>query len=368
MDKKKGATTKKIDSDFELLKVWQNNPDLKYYLSDKHWNHRVNLILYDYLTSRYEGNEVCVYINLALGNGEETFGYDYNQIYGVMFNEAYRFCSFVLTNPVPETEITFLETKAEALCPVKLAKSLIAYNTLVMTGLLLCFANDQNDTVDRFLNRLSGYNHTHYFGDEFHHFEKYIKIGLIIVAGIMAHGQLQPPGKLSSGYDYKGQDDYLRKKMVRYKYISEELEKNMQEINYNVGEEHGEHYRGKNVGIFHENLDPDKIASAIIAINRKGIPKRNFCLILHSVFCSLNGCLTVTTKAKFLDWIKFNCKIYFDSTDLKGVKLRENEELKIEEYKAIFADKQMDGRWIFNKKYYRTDPQGNPLQGIEKRK
>ena len=107
MDKKKG-TTKKIDSDFEHLKVWQDNPNLKYYLSEKHWNCHVNKLLYAYLTSRYNGDEVGVYINLELGNGENAFKIDYNQIYGVMFNEAYSFCSYVLTNPVPEADITFL--------------------------------------------------------------------------------------------------------------------------------------------------------------------------------------------------------------------------------------------------------------------
>lgn len=369
MDKKKGATTKN-DSDFEHLKVWKNNSDLDYYMSEEHWNFHVNQLLYAYLTSYYEGNEVCVYINLALGNGEETFSYDYNEIYGVMFNEAYSFCSYILTTPVPEIKIAFLENKAETLCPDSTisAKSIVAYHILVMTGLALCLANDQNDTIDRFLNRLAGYNHTCYFGGVFHHFENYIERGLEIVAGIMTHGQLLPLGKLRSGYDYKGKDDYLRKKIVRYKYIADKLEINSQEITNNVAQQHGEHYRGKNVCIFHENLDTNKIASAIIAINRNGIPVRNFCLILHSVFTSLNGSLTVTTKSKFIDWIKFNCKIYFDSTDLKGVKLKDKEELKIEEYKAIFADKQMDGRWIFNKKFYKIDLQGNPLQGIEKRK
>lgn len=91
MDKKKGATTKKIDSDLDCLKVWQDNPDLKYYLSEKHLNYHVNQLLYAYLTSRYEGNEVGVYINLVLGNGEDTFKIDYSQIYGVMFNSSNRF-------------------------------------------------------------------------------------------------------------------------------------------------------------------------------------------------------------------------------------------------------------------------------------
>lgn len=237
MDKKKRATTRKNDSDFEQLKVWQDNPDLLYYLSDNHWNHHVNHLLYAYLTSRYKGNEVGVYINLALCNGEDAFKIDYSQIYGIMFNEAYCFCSYVLTNPVPEMEIAYLEGKAESLCSIKLAQPIIAYNILVMTGLILCFANDKNYAVCRFLNRLSGYNHTHYFGDEFHHFEDYCKIGLICVAGIMADGQLQPPGKLRPGYNYKSRDEYLRKTIIKYKCIAEEMEKNRKDANTRKQEE-----------------------------------------------------------------------------------------------------------------------------------
>jgi hypothetical protein len=64
--------------------------------------------------------------------------------------------------------------------------------------------------------------------------------------------------------------------------------------------------------------------------------------------------------------VKYNCKIYFESNDLKKISLSDAEEKKIEEYKAIFAVKQPNGKWIFNKKFYRTDSQGNSLQSIEK--
>jgi len=211
------------------LKVWKDNPKLDDYLSEKHWNHQVNELLYAYLKSRYSGNEVGVYINMGLLSYQE--GQDYNQIYGVMFNEAYCFCSYVLTTPVPYTKIAFLERKAKTLCSIESAAPLISYNILVMTGLILCFANDHNDDVGRFLNYLSIHNSTHCFGDKFHHFEDYCKIGLICVAGIMADGQLQPPGKLRPGYDYKSRDEYLRKTIIEYKCIAEEMEKNRKETN-----------------------------------------------------------------------------------------------------------------------------------------
>ena len=376
MDDNLGTTKKRYDSDFDHLKVWQDNPDLYSYLSENHWNYQVNQVLFAYLKSRYEGNEVGVYINLGLLNGVLSFNIDYNQIYGVMFNEAYCFCSYVLTTPAPYTNIRFLESKAESLCPdnAKSAKPIVAYNILVMTGMILCFANDQNNDVGRFLSYLSTHNSSCYFGEEFQHFENYCKKGLIIVADIMAHGQLQPPGKLRPGYDYKTRDEYLRKEIVSYKIIAEDLEKNRSEANRKPGKEHGEHYRGRDVDIFHDNLDPQKIARAIIAIDKKiivngkekRISERHFCLILYMVFCSFNGCLTTTKKSDFIDWVKYNCKIYFESNDLKKITLSDAEEEKIEEYKAIFAVKQPNGMWIFNRKFYKTDSQGNPLQSIEK--
>lgn len=229
MDKEKEVLTRNTDSDYERLKVWKDNPKLDDYLSEKHWNHQVNELLYAYLKSRYSGNEVGVYINMGLLSYQE--GQDYNQIYGVMFNEAYCFCSYVLTTPVPYTKIAFLERKAKTLCSIESAAPLISYNILVMTGLILCFANDHNDDVGRFLNYLSIHNSTHCFGDKFHHFEDYCKIGLICVAGIMADGQLQPPGKLRPGYDYKSRDEYLRKTIIEYKCIAEEMEKSRKETN-----------------------------------------------------------------------------------------------------------------------------------------
>jgi hypothetical protein len=235
MDKEKEVLTRNTDSDYERLKVWKDNPKLDDYLSEKHWNHQVNELLYAYLKSRYSGNEVGVYINMGLLSYQE--GQDYNQIYGVMFNEAYCFCSYVLTTPVPYTKIAFLERKAKTLCSIESAAPLISYNILVMTGLILCFANDHNDDVGRFLNYLSIHNSTHCFGDKFHHFEDYCKIGLICVAGIMADGQLQPPGKLRPGYDYKSRDEYLRKTIIEYKCIAEEMEKNRKETNTRKQEE-----------------------------------------------------------------------------------------------------------------------------------
>ncbi len=336
-------------SDYEHLKAWQNKPDLDYYLSDEHWNYRVNLLIYDYLKNRYEGNEVGVFINLGL-NSSEAFKIDYEKgCYGVMFNEAYYFCSFVLTTPVPQTKITFLEGEAETLCHVELAKPIIAYHILVMTGFILCLSNVQNDAVGRFLKTLSSYNHTHYFGFEFQHFENYIKIGLNCVAAIMRDGLLQPPGKLQPEYDYMGRDRYLRNTIPWYRIYAEAIDKEL----------------GND--IFHENLDPDKIARAIIEIDRGDMAERHFVKVLHETFKSLKPCLVITSVPKFLEWMKANCGFKLKTPYLKDVKLNKDEKKKIEEYRAIFAVKQKDGSWRFNRRFYKKNKQGDYLQSIEKR-
>ena len=222
-------TKRNTESDFEHLKDWQDNPNLDDYLSDTHWNQHVNLLIYTYLKARYHGNEVGVYINMALLNEENAFNIDYHQIYGVMFNEAYSFCSYVLNDPVPQTKIAYLEKKAEELCHIQACAPIISYNILVMVSYILCFANDHNDAVGRFLQSLSFYNNSHVFGDEFHHFENYIKIGLRTVAAIIIDSRLQPPGKLRPGYDYKSKDDYLRKTLPLYREFAEEFEKNIRD-------------------------------------------------------------------------------------------------------------------------------------------
>jgi hypothetical protein len=120
-------------------------------------------------------------------------------------------------------------------------------------------------------------------------------------------------------------------------------------------QQHGEYYCGEDVKIFNKNLDPKKIADAIIRIDHKGISLRPFILMLYETFTSFPGILVDTEKTKFVSWIKHNCQLYHESRDLKKVQLTKAEKEKIEEYKAIFAVKQLNGTWIFNKKFNLPD-------------
>lgn len=129
--------------------------------------------------------------------------------------------------------------------------------------------------------------------------------------------------------------------------------------------QHGKYYYGEDVDIFNPNLNPQKIAREIIGINRKGISLRPFILILYETFSGLTGCLVDTEKTHFVSWIKHNCKLYHETTHLKGIELTADEQAKIEEYKAIFATHQPSGIWIFNRKFYLLDEHGKPKPCIE---
>lgn len=120
-------------------------------------------------------------------------------------------------------------------------------------------------------------------------------------------------------------------------------------------QQHSEYYFGEDVKIFNKNLDPKKIARAIINIDHKGIYLRHFILMLYETLTSFPGILVDTEKTKFVSWVKHNCQLYHESRDLKKVQLTKAEKEKIEEYKAIFAVKQLNGTWIFNKKFNLPD-------------
>ena len=90
--------------------------------------------------------------------------------------------------------------------------------------------------------------------------------------------------------------------------------------------QHGKHYYGEDIAIFHENLDPGKIANKILLLDRKKaggkkIAVRHFILILYNVFSNHPGCMTTMQKKKFVKWVKYNCKIYFEIDHLKNVEL-----------------------------------------------
>ncbi len=224
---------KTFESDFDHLKDYHKNTDLNFYLSDEHWNFHVNRLIHTYLKVRHNNIELGLFLEMALSYYVEQ-GRDYSSIYGVMFNKAYELCSIVLASPVPDTIAPKLLKQASEVCEDKNAATIISYHIMVMVNYILCFANDRNDKVGRFLHSLSLHDD---FGvkidNKIQHFETYIKVGLNTIAGVMIDSGLQPPGKLRPGYDYKTQDKYLRKTIPWYNEYAKKLEKRVEEADKN---------------------------------------------------------------------------------------------------------------------------------------
>lgn len=236
----KGNATNTNNSDFEYIKAWENNTNLDYYLSEEHWNFHVNQMLYKNLLVFHEGKEVGAFLDIKgpdFGNPIK----DYTQLYGNMFNEAYRLCKSILTIPVPETKVAkfanqsstwkFRNLKDNNGKPIKsevapnVTDLIESYHILGMVNAILCFANDQSASVERFIIALSVYKDSGLpFCGYIHCFEPYNEVYQKFIFATIVDGSYLRPG-----YDCKKRDDYLRKNMPWYNNIAKEYEKISQE-------------------------------------------------------------------------------------------------------------------------------------------
>ena len=237
----KGNATNTSNSDFEHIKAWENNTNLDYYLSEEHWNFHVNQMLYKNLLVFHEGKEVGAFLDV---NGPD-FGdpiKDYTSLYGNMFNEAYRLCKCILTIPVPETKVAqfatqsatwkFRNLKDKKGKPIQfeiapnVTDLIESYHILGMVNAILCFANDQSASVDRFMITLSVYKDKGLpFCGHNHCFEPYNEVYQKFIFATIVDGSY-----LRKGYDYKKRDEYLCKNMPWYNNIAKEYEKSAKEV------------------------------------------------------------------------------------------------------------------------------------------
>ena len=285
MDNNQKATVSH-DSDFEHLRVWNNNTNLDYYLSEEHWNFHVNQMLHKNLLVFHEGKEVGAFLD----DSKPDFGApikDFSPLYGNMFNEVYRLCNSILTTPVPETKVAqfanqsatwkFRNLKDDNGKPLNVAPNVTdlieSYHILGMVNAILSFANDKSAYVDRFMIALSVYKDKGLpFCGFIHCFEPYNKIYQKFIFTTVVDGSYLRPG-----FDYKKRDEYLRKNLPWYNNIAKLYETNSQR-----GQEKPSRFGTKNANIAESVID--KISANNIRYYYEGWRNGK-----HGSICQTNG-------------------------------------------------------------------------------
>ena len=237
INSEKAEVPQKKDSDFELLKTWQDNSSLDYYLSENHWNYHVNTLLYKNLLVFHEGKELGAFLDVSGDSFTQPIR-DYTTLYGSLFNEAYRLCSIVITTPVPQTKVAwfanqaatwkFRNVKDEDGNTIEIAPNVTdlieSYHILGMVNAILTFSNVQKDTINEFLIALSVYNDNGlYFCGNTHRFEPYNEVYEAFILANMVNGN-----HLRPDYDNKSRDEYLRHNIPWYEHLAAMLEEEKQ--------------------------------------------------------------------------------------------------------------------------------------------
>lgn len=161
------------------LRIHQKSNDLDYYLSDNHWNSKVNSVIYKKLLTFYDGLEVGKYLYEIAYSGPCSIN-NYSPLYGEMFNEAYQLCAEVVNEDMPETKFSYYLSRASKISiPAQIADKvepnaldlIQAYHVLCMVIVLLSLEK-KNDAAMKFLNHISFFdNQTYYI--EVQHFKIY---------------------------------------------------------------------------------------------------------------------------------------------------------------------------------------------------
>ena len=132
------------------------------------------------------------------------------------------------------------------------------------------------------------------------------------------------------------------------------------------GEQHGEKYYGKDYQIFHENLDVDVIANAVMTLPRGEVKSnRKFFRTVYTAFVTLHW-LTCTETTKFISWMKFHSGIHFETNDFKNLDFDADMEILLPKIIEVFADELPDGKYKDKDMFYRKNPQGDFLIKINK--
>ncbi len=131
-----------------------------------------------------------------------------------------------------------------------------------------------------------------------------------------------------------------------------------------IVENHNWEYYGKDLKIFHDNLDTNKIAEAVMTLPRGDVKShRKFFYTVYTAFDTLHW-LTCNTMTKFISWMKFHSKIYFETNNFKNIDFDADMELLLPRILEVFSTEVSEGCYEDKDYYYKKDKQGLYLKKI----
>lgn len=227
IDKGNNTDKEEQDDNTQILMEHFDNPNLDYYLSKKHWNYRVNCLLYKFLLVFYEGHEVADFLNPSRDRMLEP-NPDYSKLYGIFFNEAYALCRNVITDEIPETKLSIYQKKVSTwkfrlLKGINLVPNAIdsieGYHMLCMAFSILSLLEKKTESTKRFISHLCVFDNEVYYIYK-HHFKDYC-----INYQILVFGLLHERKDLGNDYGYDDVDKVMKHDFVWYARLHDDYEK-----------------------------------------------------------------------------------------------------------------------------------------------
>jgi hypothetical protein len=114
--------------------------------------------------------------------------------------------------------------------------------------------------------------------------------------------------------------------------------------------------------VFHDNLDDNQIASALLHTDKLKLGPKQFALAAQEFFVSVSW-LVNTIDTQFIGWMKFH-QIITAANDLQHVKRNDNMDLLKNNLKNTFQFLNTKKVWEDMDKFYKRDNHGNTLRKI----
>ena len=115
--------------------------------------------------------------------------------------------------------------------------------------------------------------------------------------------------------------------------------------------------------VFHDNLDDNQIASALLHTDKLGLGPKQFALAVQEFFLSISW-LVNTIDTQFIGWMKFHQIMTAASNDLQHVRQNDTMDQLKDNLKSTFQFLNNKDVWEDLDKFYKKDSHGNALKKI----